>query len=490
MGNDAQEQHVGRSEASKPERPIRVYITGRDLCEGDLLQDAFDERFDVTRCATAHSVRQAINEAVPDVVVMGLEAALGGEQPLSVLRREYLRLPVVVVAQEPPVEAVVRCMKDGAHDVVSADSVGPELARKLHAAAKEHRLMVEVDQLTEAYKRCGKFGDLVGVSPAIQAVYTVIRNVADTDASILLSGESGTGKELVARAIHSFSHRRDAQFVCVNCAAIPKDLLESELFGHEKGAFTSADSLRIGCCERADKGTLFLDEICEMDVGLQSKLLRFLQDRSFTRVGGMKTFTVDTRVVAATNRDPQQEVNGGRLRSDLYYRLNVVPVTIPPLRERPEDIPVLAQHFLEMMGDKYHKYFVDVSPEAVRVMLCYQWPGNVRELQNTIERIVVLANSDRVSPSQFPEHIRAAAEGAEEPPLSVEEALRYVEQGLRGQTAPAQEETEDVMPLEEVEKRAILEAIRKCSGDISKASRKLHLSRATIYRKLERYGIR
>ena len=489
MPNNAEQKRVEEHKGVKAEGPVRVCIVCVEPGDEGLFENVLDERFEVKRCTTSHSLRQSINNSVPDVVVMDAETALGKEQMLRTLGREYARLPVVVIAPEPAVETVVRCMKEGAHDVVSAKHVGRELASKLQAAARQHRLLVEVDQLADAYKRRGKFGGLVGISAPLQTIYTIVRNVADTDASVLLSGESGTGKELVARAIHELSRRRGAEFVCVNCAAIPKDLLESELFGHEKGAFTSADSRRIGCCERADKGTLFLDEVCEMDVGLQSKLLRFLQDRTFTRVGGMETLEVDTRVIAATNREPLEELRIGKLRDDLYYRLNVVPIVVPALRERPEDIPVLAQHFLELMGEKYNKYFVDFSAEALRALLCYKWPGNVRELQNTIERIVVLASSDRITLDQFPEQIRAAAEHAEEPPLSVDEALRYVGQALR-EPVRAECETEDVLPFEEVEKRAILEAIRKCDGDISKASRKLELSRATIYRKLDKYGLR
>ncbi|MCK4374745.1 MAG: sigma-54-dependent Fis family transcriptional regulator, partial [Candidatus Brocadiae bacterium] len=266
-------------------------------------------------------------------------------------------------------------------------------------------------------------------------------------------------------------------------------LLESELFGHEKGAFTGADRLHIGSCERAHDGTLFLDEICEMDMGLQSKMLRFLQNRTFTRVGGGETIEVDARVIAATNKDPLEEVGKGKLRDDLYYRLNVVPIHIPPLRDRPEDIPVLAQHFLVMLGEKYTKYFWDFSPDAVRLLLCYRWPGNVRELRNAIERIVVLATTDRVTPELFPESMRKAAAKAKALQLDVEAALECIQTALQARPVEM-EEGDDVLPFVEVEKRAILGAIRKCNGDISKAARKLGLSRATLYRKLEKYGVR
>ena len=296
---------------------------------------------------------------------------------------------------------------------------------------------------------------------------------------------------MVAEAVHALSAlgaRGDGEFVAVNCAAIPKDLLESELFGHERGSFTGADKQRIGSCERADGGTLFLDEICEMNIGLQSKLLRFLQNHTFVRVGGAEGFKVETRVIAATNRDPLQEIERGTLRNDLYYRLNVVPIHLLPLRERPEDIPVLAAHFLRHMSEKYQKYFFDFSPETMRLLLSYPWPGNVRELSNTIERTVVLANSDRVTPELLPERVRKGADGKEVPKVDVERALSCIQSAL--QTQELHPDLAEVLPFEEVEKRAILGAIKKCGGDISKASRKLGLSRATLYRKLDRYGVR
>jgi DNA-binding NtrC family response regulator len=233
-----------------------------------------------------------------------------------------------------------------------------------------------------------------------------------------------------------------------------------------------------------------MDEIGDMDTRLQSKMLRFLQDFRFTRVGGSESLHTDTRVIAATNRNPKQQIQDGTLREDLYYRLNVVPVDLPPLRERKEDILVLANHFLQRLQDKYSKYFVSFSSEAVRLMLSYSWPGNVRELQNTIERIIVLSNSDRITAELFPEEIREAAAGSLLPELQVEEVQRLVEELRSEQPEPVDPpaDGEDILPFEEVERRTILEALEKCGGDISKAARKLGLSRATIYRKLEKYG--
>ena len=478
---------------------VLVYMAGEVVCRGKQATGALDDRFELVRCESYQALLKALGEGVPDVVVMDDEAAIGREQMLPRLAVEFRRqyefpyLPIVVLAASLDVDSVVRCMKGGADYVVSNSEAAEKLAPRLLEAAEQHRLMGEVHQLVGAHRRRGKFGDLVGVSPAMQNVFSIVRNVAATDAPVFITGESGTGKELVASALHKFSRRREGEFVCVNCAAIPKDLLESELFGHEKGSFTGAESQRIGCCERADGGTLFLDEVGSMDVRLQSKMLRFLQDYTFTRVGGGgQALHTDTRVIAATNIDPAAQIADGRLRENLYYRLNVVPVELPPLRDRPEDIPVLAQHFLMVLGEKYSKYFVDFSADAMRLMLCYGWPGNVRQLQNVIERIVVLATADRITPELFPEEIRQVAAMAPPPELQVEEALRIVEQALKASApeAPALEEADDVLPFDEVEKRAILDALRKCDGDISKAARKLGLSRATIYRKLEKYGER
>ncbi len=468
------------------EKRIRLYVVGPGLCA-----DALSEDHEVTRCSSRQSLLDSIVEAVPDVVVMDPSRAVGKGKLLDELQSRYSRLPVVIIVEEPDVETIVKCVKGGAYDVVGPQASPEKLRRVLREAAENHRMLVEVDQLEDAYKRRGKFGGrLVGISAALQDIYACIAKVAGTDASVFLSGESGTGKELAAHTLHELSPRKDSgRLVCVDCSTIPKDLLESELFGHEKGAFTGADRRHIGHCEMAHMGTLFLDEICEMDAGLQSKLLRFLEERNFTRVGGSEPVQVDTRVIAATNRDPMEQVRNGRLREDLYYRLNVVPIHMTALRERPEDIPLLAQHFLELYGEKHNKYFWDFSPEAMRILLCYQWPGNVRELRNTIERIVVLATSDTVTPDLLPGHIREDTSGAEPPRLSVEEALKTVEDALRP-PAQARPESDEVMPLEEVEKKAILEAVRKYTGNVSRAARKLGLSRATMYRKLAKYGLK
>ncbi|MGD2174789.1 MAG: sigma-54 dependent transcriptional regulator [Candidatus Brocadiaceae bacterium] len=445
---------------------------------------------EAVRCTDDEELLQAIAEDVPDAVLMDVKHATGEDSLLDQVLRRYHNLPVIVEGKNPDIDTVIECIKKRAEDFVPRGDLEEKLPEKLLRAAEDHRLMVEVNQLMQVYEKGGgRLGEMVGISPVMCDVYDTIKSICNTDATVLVWGPSGTGKELAAKAIHTLGPRNSGKFVTVNCAAIPKDLLESELFGHEKGAFTGADRQRIGCCERADKGTLFLDEIGEMDLGLQSKLLRFLQNHIFTRVGATEDIEVDTRVIAATNKDPLEEIEKGSLREDLYYRLNVVPIYLPPLDERKEDIPVLAEHFLRMMCEKYYKYFYDFSPDAVRLMLGYSWPGNVRELRNTIERIVVLATTDRVTPDLFPARIREAAADADVADLEVEQALEHIKNSLHApEGEPGGEE--DVLPFVEVEKRAILAAVSKCNGDISKAARKLGLSRATLYRKLDKYGVR
>ncbi len=478
------------TEILKEQDELRVCVVAPESMAESVPAEIDGRAVEVVHCPTDSKVLESMTEAVPDAVLMDVTLAVGEDNLLERVGRQYPELPVLVVAENPSVDTIVECMKRRAADFLTLDDLPKSLPDKLLAAAQDHRLMIEVNQLIDVYKRGGgRMGQMVGVSSIMHQIYTKIKNLSNTDATVLISGPSGTGKELAAHAIHTLSPRSDGKFVAVNCAAIPKDLLESELFGHEKGAFTGADKLRIGSCERAHRGTLFLDEICEMDMALQSKLLRFLQNHTFTRVGGTEDIEVDTRVIAATNKDPLAEVEKGALRDDLYYRLNVVPIYLPALKDRPEDIPVLAEHFLRMMCDKYYKYFYDFSPEAVRLMLGYDWPGNVRELRNSIERIVVLATTDRVVPELFPARIRNAARTAEVPDLAVEEALEHIQKALHAPEAQPGEE-DDVLPFVEVEKRAILNAVSKCNGDISKASRKLGLSRATLYRKLNKYGVR
>ncbi|MGF1583294.1 MAG: sigma-54 interaction domain-containing protein [Gemmataceae bacterium] len=311
---------------------------------------------------------------------------------------------------------------------------------------------------------------LLGDCSEMVKLRELISQVASTDATVLILGESGTGKELVARSLHEQSSRNKSPFVPVNMAALPKELAESTLFGHEKGAFTGADQRQIGCCEAADKGTLFLDEIGEMELGLQSKLLRFLQERTLQRVGSQTSINVDVRVLAATNRDLAQRVEDGEFRQDLYYRLHVVPVHVPPLSERKEDIPLLAARFLDKAASRYQKDVVGFSKEAIQQLKGYAWPGNVRQLENMVERLVILNQGSTIEADALPEEIQQQSHSNNE------------------NTQPTDDNSE-LRPIEEIEKQAILDALKRAEGNVRAAAKLLGLGHATVYRKIKAYQI-
>ena len=312
--------------------------------------------------------------------------------------KEYNKeLPVILITAYAEVEKAVEAMRLGAFTYLAKPFSNQQLLAGVRKAIEHYGLIREIRRLRdEATPRSG-FGGMIGKSPSMRAVYQLIEKVAPTPSSVLITGESGTGKELVARAIHNHSPRRDAPFISVNCAALSEHLLESELFGHEKGAFTDAVVMRKGRFELADTGTLFLDEVGEMPPQLQAKLLRVLQDKSFERVGGNTTLHVDVRILAATNKDLKDEVDKGHFREDLYYRLNVIHIHLAPLRERVDDIPALVSHFIEKNSRSLGRP-LDISPEALRLLISLPWEGNVRELENTIERAAILCNSDRIEP--------------------------------------------------------------------------------------------
>jgi two-component system response regulator HydG len=310
-----------------------------------------------------------------------------------------------------------------------------------------------------------EFQTIVGRDPKMQTIFRLVEDIAPTDATVLIQGESGTGKEMVARAIHQLSHRRDKPFVVIDCSAYPATLLESELFGHEKGAFTGAARQKIGRFEKADKGTVFLDEIGEIPPSAQIKLLRVLQTQSFERLGGEKTLTVNVHFLAATNKDLLQEVKAGRFREDLYYRLNVIPIQLPPLRERPNDIPILARHFLRLFSAEQNKDIHDFGSEAMRAILNYSWPGNVRELENSVEHAMVLAKGSRIEAIDLPAPLlglgRPALKG---PPIGL-------------------------ATMAEKEQEILREALEKCQWNKKEAARHLGIGRNTLYQKMKRYGI-
>ncbi len=324
-------------------------------------------------------------------------------------------LPVVMMTAYGTVEKAVEAMRKGAFDYILKPFENEELKLTVQKAIDHYHLICKNRILTQELQERYQFSNIIGKSAVMQKIYQLIEKVAPTKATVLITGESGTGKELIARAIHYNSTRADAPFISVNCGALPETLLESELFGHEKGAFSGAVSQRKGRFELAHSGTLFLDEITEMSFPLQVKLLRILQEMEFERVGGSQTLKVDVRIVAASNRDLKEEVAAGRFRSDLFYRLNVVRIHLPPLRERTDDIPLLVSHFIMKHSQGADPCNIMVEPDALRVLLDYQWPGNVREIENVVERAIILSNGSRITTKDLPVEVRGSDEPAAEP---------------------------------------------------------------------------
>ena len=457
--------------------PLKLLLLDNDPETLSFMQEQFRRKNDeIHVCEKPSALVQFFGKDLPDVVILAGEWSDDPLGTLDLLKREWDDLPVIFLSENGSVSDVVQVMKKGARDYFLKPLQETGIEKSILQAAKDFKLLRKVNQLQEVHERRGQFDGLIGVSYTMQRIYRMIESVARGDATVMITGESGVGKELVAQAVHRRSLRRKNPFVAVNCANIPGSLLESELFGHEKGAFTGADRRRIGCCEAAHTGTLFLDEVCEMCPELQVKLLRFLEERNFRPLGGNRLVDVDSRVICATNRDPLVEVREGRLREDLYYRIAVIPLEVPPLRERKDDIPILAIKFLEDFSAKYDKYFYDFSADAMERLIEYRWPGNVRELKNTIEQIVALNTGSQVLERFLPDRLRDVT------PRPKVQYIASDEDGGAG--------VRKVLRLHELEKQAILQALKVCQGNIGEASRKLGLGQATLYRKIKKYGLR
>ncbi|MEM9492277.1 MAG: sigma-54 dependent transcriptional regulator, partial [Myxococcota bacterium] len=377
-------------------------------------------------------------------------------------------IPVVVMTAYASLETAISAFRVGAADYVTKPVQVDALALRLHRVVETRRLGAEVKRLREQVARHERFTDLVGSSPAMDRVHDLLSRVLESDASVLITGESGTGKEVVARVLHRRGHRRSGSFVAINCSAMPPHLMESELFGHEKGAFTDARSARPGLFAQANGGTLFLDEIGEMPLELQPKLLRVLQERTIRPVGGNKEIPVDVRIVAATNRDLESAVADKSFREDLYFRVNVINIELPPLRARGRDILHLAQHFLKNVADSARKQVTGLSPQAAEKLLAYSWPGNVRELRNCIERAVALAQYEHITVDDLPEKIRDYT---------------------RSHVIVTSDDPSELVPMEEVERRYITRVLEAVNGNKTMAAKILRFDRKTLYRKLSRYNI-
>lgn len=370
------------------------------------------------------------------------------------------------------IEGAVEAMKLGVYNYLTKPFSRDQLLFNVKKAIEHHHLIKENEGLREAIRESYSFENIIGKSQSMLEVFETIRKVADTDATVLITGESGTGKELIAKAIHYNSSRRRFPFIPLNCGAIPHDLLESELFGHEKGAFTGAVSTRQGRFERADRGTIFLDEIGELPLHLQVKLLRVLQEKEFERVGGNRTIKVDVRIIAATNRNLEEAIENKTFREDLYYRLNVIPIYVPPLRERKGDIPLLVNHFLKKLSKTKRKNIIGVSKEAMEMLMNYNWPGNIRELENIIERTVILKEDEGlITPEDLPAKIRNTRNTG----------VFYFDIPKDGIDLPAL--------LEELETRFIKKALDRAGGVKSKAAQLLGINRTTLIEKMRKRGM-
>jgi two-component system response regulator HydG len=401
-----------------------------------------------------------------DLVLMDVRMLkVSGLEALAAIKSINPAIPVVIMTAYSSVETAVAALTQGAHDYLTKPLDFDKLRITLERAMEHSRLKAENRLLRERLGLQFDRRHIIGRSAAMVRLFDSVAQVAPSEATVLIAGESGTGKELIAGAIHFNSSRRDGPFVRLNCAAITETLLESELFGHEKGAFTGADRRREGRFFQADGGSLLLDEVSEMPLPMQVKLLRVLQEREFTRVGGDTVIRVDVRVIAATNKDLPELVSGGRFREDLYYRLNVVGLTLPALRERAEDIPLLALHFLEALALKNRKEVKGFTPQAMDRLIRYAWPGNVRELMNAVERAVVMTRGDFLTEEDVSLIPTAAMPVPEHPPAA----------GVR--------------PLEEVEKATILITLKAADGNKSEAARRLGITRRTLHKKLKAYGV-
>ncbi|MGC8724571.1 MAG: sigma-54-dependent transcriptional regulator [Acidobacteriota bacterium] len=441
--------------------PIRILVVDDEFSVRDSLQAWFrDSGYETEVAASGKEALAKMGRQRFDIFLLDIKMAGMDGLELQETIKEHQENPIIIfMTAYASVDTAVRALKQGAFDYVTKPIDPEELERLVRNAAERRLLQKENLSLKVQIEELTPFKDIIGESQPIRDVVELIKNVAPTDTTVLIRGESGTGKELVARAIHAASPRRFMPFVTVNCGALPEGLLESELFGHEQGAFTGAQFRHKGKFELADGGTLFLDEIGDVSLKTQTDLLRVLQEREITRLGGTKPIKVDFRLIAATNCDLEARVAEKSFRGDLYYRLNVFPIVLPSLKARPGDIPMLAGYFLQKYARKMNRPIRGISASAMALLSQHSWPGNVRELENSIERAVIFCKGDELLPEHLPIHRSAASKASS---------------GL---------------PLSEVEKIHIQRVLAETGGNISKSARVLGIDRATLYNKIKRYGL-
>ena len=440
------------------------------------------EPYETSHVLTGQAGLDFLSENAVDVVLLDLNLPdMGGFEILEWIRDRELPVAVIILTGNASLEVAVSAMRKGAFDYL----VKPYNAERLKITLRNAMERQALNTLVEDYRDefgGGRYCGFIGASPAMQAVYRTIESAAASKASVFITGESGTGKELCAEAVHQRSPRRDAPFLALNCAAIPRDLMESQIFGHVKGAFTGATADNPGAAGHAHGGTLFLDEICDMPLELQAKLLRFVQTGGFQKVGSPRTEKVEVRFICATNRDPVEEVAAGRLREDLFYRMHVIPLPLPPLRQREDDVILIARHLLVREAREEGKQFTRFSPQAEDMLRAYSWPGNVRQLENVIRQIVVLHDGETVSADILPPPLPQgrAGQGAVPAFTDAGETPPLTESGPESDTDATRP---PIQPLWQTERDAILRAIELCDGNIPRAARSLRINPSTIYRK-------
>jgi two-component system response regulator AtoC len=440
------------------------------------------EGYEVTTAADGEQALGALAKTPVHVVVTDLVMPkIGGMELLRRVSAEFPDVPVIVITAHGSVDSAVAALKAGAFDYITKPFEQDELRKVIAKAARAHDLE---RQNLHALLGDGDRPPLVGDSPAMRAIHDMVARVADSPSTVLITGESGTGKELIAKALHRGSSRRDKPLIKVNCAAIPKDLVESELFGYERGAFTGAVASKPGRFELADGGTLFLDEIGEVPVEMQVKLLRAIQEQEFERVGGIKTLRVDVRLIAATNRDLKALISEARFREDLYYRLAVVPIALPALRERRDDIPALVAHFIDKYNHRLGKRVEGIEDEALQLLVAYSWPGNIRELENLMERSVLFADGPLIVAGALPESLR---EKGPQPPLPIAAVGP-----LGAIAAPSGASMKEIVrhAQAELEKELITRALDETGGNVTRAAKRLQISRKSLQVKMKELGLR
>lgn len=438
----------------------------KDFCS--LLTKVLEKRgCEVASLNDTTNIISKINNFSPDVIL--LDVVLPTKSGIAILeeiKRAEIHIPVLMISNHEDSKLIVSAMKAGASDYIPKTADNDELWEKI-------KKLSDIQQLKSAETELKNFSNIIGDSESTKNMMKMISKVTQTDAPVFLRGESGTGKSLIAETIHSHSNRKRGPFLTINCPSIPANLLESELFGHEKGSFTGAIKTKEGKFEIANGGTVFLDEIAELPMDLQVKILRVIQNKEFERVGGLKTMKTDVRIIAATNKNVEKAVKDGAFREDLFYRLNVLPIYIPSLRERKDDIPLLVKYFFDLHAKREGKKFDPLSKEIIEMLQRYPWPGNIRELENVVERAIILGKEPALKAHDFPENLNQ----------------KYFIDDRGYNDGNDSKEESGPLSLKDMEYKSMVDALKQCSGNISKAAKILNISRDTLYRRMKKHGI-